>query len=164
MSGASTSLASTGLATWEDVSGTSWILAAAAGQPSGPATKGTVTNGAIVALKVTTDTAIALQPGWVLRDLISPTTPVVVNGVVFAMSSGQHQPAAVSMPAAERAKRSVPAVLYALDAATGRELWNSGTSMTSFASTGGIWTSAGQIHVATHDGTLYTFGFPLERY
>jgi outer membrane protein assembly factor BamB len=160
-----TSIASTGLATWEDASGTTWILAAAAGPPASPATNGAVTNGAIVALKVTSDSGtIALQPGWVSRDLISPATPVVVNGVVFVMSSGQHQPAAASMPAAERAKRAVPAVLYALDAATGKELWNSGTSITSFASTGGIWTSVGQIHVATHDGTLYTFGFPLERY
>ena len=35
------------------------------------------------------------------------------------------------MTPAQRAQRSKPAVLYALDASTGKELWTSGTAMTS---------------------------------
>lgn len=54
-------------------------------------------------------------------------------------------------------------ILYALDAATGKELWNSGTTITSFVH--GVGPSAGdsQVYVVTHDGTVYAFGIPLER-
>ena len=54
------------------------------------------------------------------------------------------------------------AVLYALDASTGKELWNSGNAMTSFVP--GVPPSAGdgQVFVVTADGTLYAFGIPLE--
>jgi len=54
-------------------------------------------------------------------------------------------------------------VLYALDGATGKELWTSGTTITS--SGRGVGPSAGdsQVYVVTIDGTLYTFGMPMER-
>ena len=54
-------------------------------------------------------------------------------------------------------------MLYALDAATGKELWNSGTSITSPVF--GVGPSGGdsQVYVVTHDGTLYAFGMPMER-
>jgi outer membrane protein assembly factor BamB len=53
-------------------------------------------------------------------------------------------------------------VLYALDAATGKELWNSGTTITSFVH--GVAPSAGdaQVYVVTYDGVLYAFGIPIE--
>jgi outer membrane protein assembly factor BamB len=91
---------------------------------------------------------------------VSPTTPAVVNGVVFALSSGLSMEKGT---AAQRAKKSVPAVLYALDGATGKELWTSGATITSFVP--GIGPSAGesQVYVVTYDGTLYTFGVPMER-
>jgi hypothetical protein len=47
---------------------------------------------------------------------------------------------------------------------TGRELWNSGTTIASFAHGPTLWSGIGQIHVATFDNTVYAFGFPLERY
>jgi outer membrane protein assembly factor BamB len=115
---------------------------------------GTVTSGAVAAFTlVEQNGAPTLQPQWVSRDLTSPTTPVVVNGVVFALSSG----------AAGRGQRPVPAVLYALDGATGKQLWSSGTTMTSFVA--GVGPSAGdsQVYVVTNDGTLYAFGVPMER-
>jgi outer membrane protein assembly factor BamB len=52
-------------------------------------------------------------------------------------------------------------VLYALDAATGKELWTSGTAMTSFARAG-LSAGGGQVYVVTFDNTLYTFGIPME--
>jgi outer membrane protein assembly factor BamB len=53
-------------------------------------------------------------------------------------------------------------VLHALDAATGKSLWNSGSAMTSFVP--GVPPSAGdgQVYVVTADGMLYAFGVPLE--
>jgi outer membrane protein assembly factor BamB len=121
---------------------------------------GAVTKGAVVAFTVVDQNdAPTLQPQWVSRDLASPVTPAVVNGVMFALASGE----AAGPTAAQRAQRSAPAVLYALDAATGKELWTSGTTITSFVR--GVGPSAGdsQVYVVTHDGTLYTFGMPAER-
>jgi outer membrane protein assembly factor BamB len=87
-------------------------------------------------------------------------TPAIVNGVVFALSTGEDRG---SGSAAERVQRSKPAVLYALDAATGKELWSSGTTITSFVHGVGPSAGDGQVYVVTHDSTVYTFGIPLER-
>ena len=65
------------------------------------------------------------------------------------------------MSAAARAKSSVPAVLYALDPATGKELWTSGKTVTSFAR-GGLAAAAGQVYFVTFDNTIYAFGIPME--
>jgi outer membrane protein assembly factor BamB len=141
------------LTSWSDSSGTRWILAAAAGAP--------FTNGAIVAFKVSDEQGKpVLTQAWTSRDLISPVAPVVVNGVAFALSSGEFHSNDATMTAAQRAQRSQPAVLYALDAFTGKELWNSGRTITSFAPhSAGLAFSTGQIYVVTYDNTIYAFGF-----
>ncbi len=154
------------LTTWQDSTGTRWILAPMAGAVAADAkfsaSNGAVTNGAIVAWKmVEQNGAWSLEPGWVSRDLVSPMTPLMINGVVFAVSSGEVREGG-RMTAAQRAKASAPAVIYALDAGTGKELWNSGKTITSFVHGGGLSGGAGQIYLGTHDGTLYSFGFPIE--
>ncbi len=122
-----------------------------------------MTNGAVVAWKVAEQSGgLALEPGWSSRDLVSPLTPLVINGVVFAVSSGEARGKDSKLTAAQRAKASVPAVVYALDGANGKELWNSGKTITSFMHGGGLSGGAGQIYLGTHDGTLYSFGFPIE--
>jgi outer membrane protein assembly factor BamB len=67
-----------------------------------------------------------------------------VDGVVFAVSN------------------SPAAVLHALDGATGKELWNSGKTMTAAVRAGGLSGSGSQIYLGTSDGTIYAFGFPIE--
>lgn len=154
------------LASWYDPSGTRWILSAAGGPAAGGSgfeQNGAVTNGAIVAWKVVDQNGKpSLQPGWVSRDMTSPLTPIIVNGVVFAVSSGEYRTSDPAMSAAERAKRSKPAVLYALDGETGKELWNSGDMITSFVHSGGLSAGGSRVYVAGHDGTQYAFGFPIE--
>ena len=155
------------LSTWQDAAGTRWILAPTAGAVAGDAkfsaANGAVTNGAVVAWKVIEQNgAPALEPGWVSRDLVGPLTPLVINGVVFAVSSGEARAKDGKMTAAQKVKASVPAVVYALDASNGKELWNSGKTITSFVHGGGVSGGAGQIYLGTHDGTLYSFGFPIE--
>ena len=59
--------------------------------------------------------------------------------------------------------RGTPGVLHAYDGASGKRLWNSASSMTTFASPGSFWSSMGQVYVGTHDGTIYSFGFNDER-
>jgi outer membrane protein assembly factor BamB len=109
------------------------------------------TNGGVAAFTLFDENGKPmLKPGWVSRDLLSPLTPLVVNNVVFALSSGSDQ-------------ASKPAVLYALDGATGKDLWTSAGAITSPVR--GIAPAAGdgQVYVVTSDGTLYAFGMPMER-
>jgi outer membrane protein assembly factor BamB len=143
------------ITTWEDA-GTRWIAAATGGPLAGTAkfaqANGAVTGGAVIAFRLTGDGAApALEPAWSSRDIARPGAPIVVNGVLFAASNG-------AMGGGKG--RSV---LYALDAATGKELWNSGSAMSSHVP--GVPPSAGdgQVYVVTADGTLYAFGIPLER-
>jgi len=142
----------TGLSTWVDSSGTSWVL-----MP---------TATAVAAMKISIPNGTpTIASGWVSRQMRAPLSPVIVNGVAFVVSSGEFvPPAGASVNAADRARRSVPAVLYALDALTGRELWSSGTTIATFARGSATWPGIGQIHVATYDNTVYAFGFPVERY
>lgn len=152
------------LASWQDPAGTRWVLAASNGKAaaSGFASNGAVSNGAIVAFKVVEKAGKpAFEQAWASRDMTSPLTPIVVSGVVFAVASGEHRPAG-KMTAAQIAQKSSPAVLYALDPATGKEIWSSGNTITSFVHSGGLAAGGSRIYVATYDGTQYVFGFPLE--
>jgi outer membrane protein assembly factor BamB len=119
------------LASWQDPGGTRWIVA-----PS---------KDSIAAWKVDAQgDAAALATGWASAEMASPLAPIVVNGVVFAVSN------------------SPSAVLHALDGATGKELWNSGKTMTAAVRIGGLSGSGSQIYLGTSDGTIYAFGFPIE--
>ena len=137
------------LATWEDPAGTRFLLAS--------------TAVAVAAVKVVEkDGGPALETAWTSRDITSPLTPLVINGVVFAVSSGEFRSADTRMNASQRAQRSTPAVLYALDGATGNALWNSGKTITSFVHGGGLSGGGSQVYLGTYDGTFYAFGFPIE--
>jgi outer membrane protein assembly factor BamB len=165
-SGARTGVFAAALASWEDESGVSWLLApsAAPASASGFAmTNGVVTNGAITAYRVKPGAKPSLEPAWVSRDMIAPLPPMVVNGVIYAVSSGEYNPGDLGMSDAERARRSSRGVLYALEASTGKEIWNSGSTMTAFAHGTGLSSSPGQVYLATSDNTVYAFGMPYDR-
>jgi len=156
------------LATWEDANNNRWVLAPVGGplasEANFPTKNGPVTNGAVVAYKVLVQNGKAtLQPAWVSRDLVSPGTPMIINGIVFALGTGEYHTSDSKMTAAARAQHSVPAVLYALDGATGKEIWNSGKTITSFVHSGGLSSGNSQVYVATWDSVVYTFGVPMER-
>jgi outer membrane protein assembly factor BamB len=97
------------------------------------------TPSAVVALKID---GSALTTAWA-HSMASPLKPLVVNGVAFAASS-------------------TPAVLYALDGATGASLWESGNTLTGVVKGGGISAGGSQVYLGTQDGTFYAFGFPIE--
>jgi outer membrane protein assembly factor BamB len=164
--GSRASVVPSALSSWEDANGVRWLLApSATPSPSIPfaSTNGTVTNGAIVAYKVAAGAKPSLEPAWVSKDMAAPLPPIIVNGIIFAVASGEYQPGDSMLSDADRAKRSSPAVLYALDAATGKEIWNSGKTVTSFMHGTGLSSSPGQVYLATPDNTVYTFGMPYER-
>jgi outer membrane protein assembly factor BamB len=141
-----------GLATWQDKSGAYWVLASIDG-PVEPGTKfannnGPATHGSIVAFQVEEkDGHTMLTPSWISRDLINPAPPVIANGVVFALEGGN---------------ASGHATLYALDAATGKQLYTSGDAIQTYSHLAGISVGDGHVFFTTHDNTLYSFGIPLE--
>jgi outer membrane protein assembly factor BamB len=132
--------------------GRRWLLVPVEGRlpadGTWPPAAGAITNGAIIALEVVDDGGkLSLRPDWVSRDLTSPVTPIIVNGVMFALSRGS----------------AMPAVLYAMKAVDGKDLWNSGTTITSHAPGRSFWSATGQVYVGASDGTVYAFGFAMER-
>jgi hypothetical protein len=139
---------------------TRWILASINGRlPSTPQmqmTNGPITTGSVIALKVSESTGgISLEPAWTSHNLIAPAAPIIVNGVVFALSTGRP---------AGRSGRGSAAVLHAYEGASGRSLWESGRAMTTFASPDSFWSAMGQAYVGAGDGTVYAFGFSDERH
>ncbi|MCS7024939.1 MAG: hypothetical protein NZV14_09060 [Bryobacteraceae bacterium] len=155
------------VSSWQDSAGQRWILVPAAGDAALGAgfrpAHGEIRDGAIVAWKlVERNGSWAFEPGWVSTNMISPHPPVIVNGVVFALSSGEFRTSDPAILLSERLRRSRPAVLYALDATTGKTLWSSGNAIHSFVHSGGLSAGGGRVYVATHDGTQYAFGFPME--
>ena len=137
------------LASWQDPAGVRWLL--------GPF------NNSIAAWKLSgKDGAMTMERAWTSREFVSPLPPILVNAVVFALSSGEHRPTDSKVTASQRARRSTPAVLYALDAQTGKELWNSGKTITSFVHSGGLAAGGSRVYVGAYDGTQYAFGFPIE--
>jgi outer membrane protein assembly factor BamB len=137
-------------------SATRWILVPISGRPvAARTTNGAIRNGAVVALRVReVNGTFSLEPEWTSNDLTSPAAPVIVNGVVFALSTGR--PAAAG-------RTGSPAVLFAHDGLSGKALWNSGKSMTASASSGSFWSALSQVYVGADEGTVYAFGFLDER-
>ena len=89
---------------------------------------------------------------------------VIANGVVFGYGSGEDATQStadiglVYNTSANRIARSTHAVLYALDARTGAELWSSGDTITSFNHFSSLSIANGRVYIGTYDGKLYAFG------
>ena len=126
-----------GLAAWTDASGQHWILS--------------TTPTSVVAWKVSiSGTSASVTQGWTMAGMQGPLAPLVVNGVVFAASTGN---------------RNAPAVLYAINGTSGQKIWDSGkTITTSVPASSAIWNSMGQVLVGASDSTLYAFGMNMERH
>lgn len=158
-------------ATWEDAAdnNTRWLYAAIRGPAAMqfPNSDGSAPTGAIVAFKIVDQNGNpTLSPQWISRDMISPTGPVTANGLVFALSTGLSPRVAKENGSPytvdEAQKMAKPAVLYMLDASTGKELMSSGDTAKAFASSG-IAVANGRVFFTTHDNTLYAYGVPIER-
>ena len=89
---------------------------------------------------------LSLTPAWISRDLVNPAPPAIANGVVFALEGGSVR----------------HATLYALDAATGKQLYSSGDAIGTSTHLAGMSVGDGHVFFTTHDNTLYSFGIPLE--
>jgi len=89
--------------------------------------------------------------------------PVIANGMIFAYGSGENTAQAFPDVGLDfRMERRIPlsthAVLHALDAETGKELWSSGKEITNWNHWSGIAVSNGQVYINTYDGHVYCYG------
>ncbi|MGH9672715.1 MAG: PQQ-binding-like beta-propeller repeat protein [Bryobacteraceae bacterium] len=158
------------MASWEDAKGTRWVLTPFWGPKhskfKAPIENGVVKDGAIAAFKLVEKAGrLELAPAWISRDMNRAEPPVIANGIVFAYGSGENTEQAyfdvgLAHTAEKRIKASTHAVLYALDAQTGKELWNSGKQITSFNHWSGLSLANGKVYINTYDRTLYCFGLP----
>ena len=155
-------------ATWEDAKGTRWVYVPAWGplypNVKFPVTNGDTPNGSIMAFKVEEKNGKpVLSMAWISRDMNVPEPPVIANGIVFAYASGEdtaqaYPDAGLVNTAERRIAASTHAVLYALDAQTGKELWSSGDQITSWNHWNGLSVANGRVYIGTYDNVLYCFG------
>ena len=145
----------------EDNNGPRWIYASV----WGPVAKNT--NGAIVAFQVEDQNgSLSLTQKWTSRDMATSAPVVTANGLVFALSMGQSARAAKEdgtiYSVAEKKALATKAVLYVLDGATGKDLYNSGSMATTF-SNAGLAIANRRIYFTTNDNFVYSLGFLAEQ-
>ena len=154
-----------GITTWEDPQGRRWIFAPMLGPPSTDAPKflqshGTAEQGSTMAFEVRLGAATGkptLAPVWMSREMHAPEPPTVANGVVYVLLSGKtsdESRGVIQAPAGVDPN----AVLYALDAETGKELYSSNKLISSFTHFNVPVVAGGQVYVCTWDGKVYAFG------
>ena len=168
------------LSAWQDPQGRQWVLVPFWGPVSttfkAPIEHSRPKRGGVAALTLEERAGTwRLTPAWLSRDMDLAEETVIANGIVFAYSSGVdgtqvvqdsawNEPGgpryggALSSGAARRIPNSRKAMLYALDGQTGKELWNSGDTITSWNHFSGLTVANGRVYIGTWDGMLYAFG------
>ena len=158
-----------GISTARDDSGQTWLYVPMGGPraaegPKFPLTNGDAPHGSFLAFKVVADPKTqnpVLEPAWASGDFNIPDPAVIANGVLFALATGEN--AAQRGGEQKRLLNTQPAVLKALDAKTGRELWNSGDAMASWVHFSGLAVSDGKVFAVDHDSNVYCFGLPVKQ-
>ena len=154
-----------GMSTWQDPQGRRWLYAPMLGPPAKTAPKfeqsyGAADQGSTMAFEVRPDAATdkpTLVPKWISREMHAPEPPTIANGVVYVLLSGKtsdESRGAIKPPGGVETN----AVLYALDAETGRELYSSKKLIASFTHFNEPVVAGGQVYVCTWDGKIYAFG------
>ena len=120
-----------------------------------------------------------LIPKWMSRNLAVPDSPVIANGVIYAISTGENtlqrhtdpryhaiyqKPGAPPLPktgtmtAEERGQNTTHTILYALDAETGQELYSSKDAIDDWTHLSSITVADGSVYVTTRKTIVYAFG------
>jgi outer membrane protein assembly factor BamB len=161
-----------------------WVYFPMWGPPSKQAkfdrTHGDAPDGSIMAFQVVLDgDKPVLVPKWVSRNLAVPDSPVIANGVIYAISTGENtlqrhtdpryhaiyqKPGALPLPktgtmtAEERGQNTTHTILYALDAETGQELYSSKDLIDDWTHLSSITVADGSVYVTTRKTIMYAFG------
>jgi outer membrane protein assembly factor BamB len=158
-----------GLSTARDIDGQTWIYAPVGGPPATngprfPVVSGDTSKGSVMAFKVVADPRTqnpVLEPAWISGGFASPEPIVIAGDIVLALSNGENPVQKGGEKG--RMQNTHPAVLRALEAKTGKELYNSGTSISSWVHFSGLAVAAGNIFLVDHDSNLYCFGLPAKK-
>ena len=141
---------------------------------------GAARDGSIMAFQVVLEgDKPVLVPRWVSHNLAVPDSPVIANGVIYAISTGENtlqrhtdpryheiyqKPGAPPLPktgtltAEERGQNTTHTILYALDAETGQELYSSRDLIDDWTHLSSITVADGSVYVTTRKTTVYAFG------
>jgi hypothetical protein len=157
------------LSSWEDAKGTRWVTMPFWG-PKQPSMHFPIENkpdtveGGEAAFKlVEKDGKPVLEPAWVSRDMHRGEPNIIANGMIFAYGSGENSQQSwtdigLNFDSSIRASHGQAAVIYVLDAETGKELWTSGDAIKGFNHFSSITVANGKVYMGTYDGMFYCFG------
>lgn len=157
------------MSVWKDAAGQTWLYVPSWGVPTEaaqfPQAYGPVKQGSIMAFKVVpgADGKPVLKPAWISSDIAVPDPAAIAGGVLFVVGTGENTQQVnaenIHQSLGDRQMRNTGhAILHALDARTGREIWNSGDTMPGWAHFSGLAIGDGKVFVTTHDGAIYAFG------
>jgi outer membrane protein assembly factor BamB len=149
---------------------------------------GDAPSGSIMAFELSGEgEKLSLIPAWISRDMHVPDPPVVANGVVYAIQTGENTvqnpgprgdirvdppttpaggarggqaapPLSAEAAARLRATPVSNLVLYAFDAQTGKQLYSSEKIIPGWVHYGEPVVAAGKVFVVTWDAHVYAFG------
>lgn len=156
------------ISVWRDSQGETWLYVPSWGETTQaaqfPESHGPVKMGSIMAFKVVAarDGSPALRPAWISADIAVPDPVAIAGGVAFVLGTGEN-PLQVQNGDITRLRHNREdlntghAILYALDAHTGRQLWSSADAMTGWTHFSGLAVGDGKVFATTHDGAVYAF-------
>jgi outer membrane protein assembly factor BamB len=152
------------MASWADAQGNPWLFMPLWGPPSkdAPAFKydyGDAPNGSVMAFQVVLDgDKPSLVPMWRSRDMHVPDAPVVANGVVYAIQTGENTKQGGGTTAKGRSTPITNLILFAYDAETGKELFSSKDTIPGWVHFSEPVVANGRVYVSTWEGIVYSFG------
>jgi hypothetical protein len=165
------------ITTYETADGKRFLYLPIWGPPSKSAptfksSGGAAPHGSIMAFQVFAQgDKLTLIPQWTSPDMIVPDPPVVANGVLFAIQTGEQtvqSPAYVHGTQEEinhnplsAQYRSTPVnnlILFAFDAETGEQLYSSHGIVTDWVHFSEPVVALGKVFIVTHDACVYAFG------
>jgi outer membrane protein assembly factor BamB len=140
--------------------------------PTFPSHGAETPHGSIMAFQVVSEgDKVSLLPQWTSPDMVVPDPPVVANGVVYAIQTGeqtiqspvflhgtQDQINHNSLSAKYRSTPVSHLILYAFDAETGKQLYSSDKLISGWVHFSEPVVALGKVFVVTHDAHLYAFG------
>lgn len=174
-----------GFSSYVDSQGRVWVYAPTWGPvsvqaPEFPLENGPNPNGSVMAFTVADHPETGrpyLKPEWVSGDSAVPEPVAIANDLVFVLSNGENVRQTVNagifpwgefnseelLRDAQRLEHKDKAVLRALDAQTGKVLFDSGPdAFETWSHFTGIAVADGQVYAVDFSNTVYCFGLPEE--
>jgi len=151
------------MGTAEDAAGNRWLYVPMWGPlaqeaPPFQNRHGMADSGGILGFQLGTENGRpVLIPKWMSRSMSVPEPPVIVNGMVFSVSSGEQTQQHPLTPQ-ERTSWVSNAILYVFDATTGKELYSSNQLIDGWSHFGGLAVAGGRIYLVANPNRVYSFG------